>query len=122
MRIAEFGMRNGIQIIMVMGLSTLCAAVNTVAAERTLTRSEILTIADKEAQRVGYNVEGWGVSVDVYNSTWTRYAELSGKGVKGDIIRQIEAQMDGRSAWVWAVSYLSPLIRSRSDLWFVRIY
>ena len=43
------------------------------AAERAWTRSEILTIADAEAKRLGYDLEHLSTSFDVYNSKWEAY-------------------------------------------------
>ena len=107
MRRAAFGVRSDIAIMVAASLSMLCAATSVITAARALTRSEVLAIADEEAQRAGYNIEQWGVSVDAYNSMWTRYAEAVKTSSKSDIIRQIEARLNGRS--IWAVSYRSPL-------------
>ena len=73
------------------------------AAERTWTRSEILAIADKEAQKIGYDIERMGVSLDIYNSIYRDHlktAERSGA------IPEIEGKLKDRH--YWAV-YYSPL-------------
>ena len=61
MRNADFGLRYTLAFIAVI-LNTAMAC----AAERMWTRSEILTVADKEAQRLGYNVEQMSVSFGWY--------------------------------------------------------
>lgn len=43
------------------------------AEERTWTRSEILTVTDAEATRLGYDVERMSVAFDVHNTTWESY-------------------------------------------------
>ena len=86
----------------------LLSTVSVSAAERRWTREEILAIADKETQQVGYRAEGWGVSLDFYNSAWTQYAQVArGAKVKGDVVRQAESKLGSRS--YWAVNYRSPL-------------
>ena len=82
------------------------------AAERVLTRSEILAIADsairamanKSTKDFDCGVESWGVSVDHYNSDWTQYAKSARESFKGEAIRKIESQLSGRL--YWAVHYL----------------
>ena len=103
------GRRDAGSAIRALGALMIMTAMTPIAlaAERAWTRSEILAIADQEAQRVGYNVENLGVSVDFYNSLWTRYIETVKESFKGEVIRQIEARLNGRSGWV--VSYRSPL-------------
>ena len=93
--------------LVVPSVALALADTRALAAERAWMRTEILAIADREAQRVGYRTEQWGVSVDFYNSMWTRYAEMVRESFKGEVIRQIEAKLNGRS--IWAVSYRSPL-------------
>ena len=80
-----------------------CSVATVFAAERTWTRSEILAIADKEAQKLGYDIERMGVSLDIDNSTWRddlKTSEQSGA------IPQIEGKLKDRH--YWAV-YYSPL-------------
>ena len=94
--------------LVVPSVALALADTRALAAERAWTRTEILAIADREAQQVGYRTEQWGVSVDLYNSMWIRYTEMVMKeSVKGEVIHQIEAKLNGRS--IWAVSYRSPL-------------
>ena len=73
------------------------------ATERTWTRSEILAIADKEAQEIGYDIERMGVSLDIYNSTWRDHLKTS---ERSDAISEIEGKLKDRH--YWAV-YYSPL-------------
>jgi len=109
MRSVEWTCQNpltGLALVLIMMFSVTGVS----AAERTWTRSEILAIADREAQRRGYRAERWGVSVDFYNSGWARYLEMMRglpKSEKSEAVRQIESRLSGRS--VWAVSYRSPL-------------
>ena len=71
--------------------------------ERTWTRSEILAIADKEAQTSGYDIERMGISLDIYNSTWREHLRTS---ERSGAIGEIEGKLKDRQ--YWAV-YYSPL-------------
>ena len=82
------------------------------AAERTWTRSEILAIADKEAQRLGYDVEQMSVSFDVYNSQWRDYLKsLEGIGGLPDVQAKLKDQE------YWAVYYSPMKQQLGGDLW-----
>ena len=96
-----FGMN--VALMMVVGVATVFAA------ERAWTRSEILAVADKEAQRLGKMVEHRGVRLDAYNSSWNNYFKVRKEAAARvaplkKSIQDIEARLNGRS--YWAVHYL----------------
>jgi len=71
--------------VLIIGLATFAGA------EKEWTRTEILQIADKEAIRIGYDVEHMSVSFDVYNTKWEDYLK-SFKGIGGmpDVEKELE--------------------------------
>ena len=85
MRNSECGVRNDLtqQMLAASAMVIVFGAARVVAAERTWTRSEILAIADKEARRLGYDVEQMGVSFDAYNAQWGHYVTTYHEGVTG---------------------------------------
>ena len=63
-------------------VTTIVGLAGSVEAERKWTRSDILAIADKEAQGLGYDIERMGVSFDLYNSEWNAYWKTVNEGVQ----------------------------------------
>lgn len=66
--------------LFLIGLLIVSFCAHGFSAEAPLTRSEILSITDAEAGRLGYNVEEMSVSFDAYNSLWVDSLEKIGKG------------------------------------------
>ncbi len=106
---------NIILVLLVAVATTMSHSAAVCSAERTWTRSEILEVTDKEAQRLSYFIDEMSVSFDADNSVWQRhmkaYARLSGMTAIETKLRQLNAQD------YWAV-YYGPLGEQRGgDLW-----
>ncbi len=77
------------------------------------TRSAILAVADKEAKRLGYEIDKMSVSFDTYNSGWRDYLASARNFVP---LPEVQEALKDRE--YWAV-YYAPLKRGMlgGDLW-----
>ncbi len=97
-------------VLVIMGfvMPTLIRVTTAPAVERTWTRSEILAIADKEAQRLGYDSEHMSISFDIDNSQWKEY-------VAGISQSTVAAKLNGKS---FIAVYYGPMKEQLGgDLW-----
>lgn len=103
MRNSECGMRNTWTARALVTIAMALSAASVAAAERTWTRSELLTIADKEATHLGYDVEHMSVSFDKYSSQWRNHLKSSEKEKERE---EDLKDLEHRECWV---IYYAPL-------------
>ena len=92
-----------VAMFMVVGVRGLAAA------ERTWTRSAILEAADREAMRLGYDIEHASVWFDHSNSMWETYLARKKGDSANQMVRQVAEKLTARE--YWAV-YYTDVVRS----------
>ena len=89
---------------------------NTAEGERVWSRSDILSIAGKEAGRLGYDIKQMSVSFDSYNSKWNDYlGTVHGAQPKQGIPLSVKEKLENRE--YWAVYYAPLKMMPGGDLW-----
>ncbi len=110
LRIADCGSRKFMMAtrkIVALILVIVCGITAASAAERTWTRSEILATADREARRLGWDVERSGVSFDYHNRVWWELLRQGQRWFSSHRKEWSVIQEKLRTRKYWAVFYSS---------------